>query len=67
MTGETEVEPMAGPRDVSLLRGEVRKRWTEGSEMDRRPWLRRIALTGFAVLLYYGYASAWWMPRMISG
>jgi hypothetical protein len=35
--------------------------------MDRRPWFRRIALTGFAVLLYYGYASAWWMPRMISG
>lgn len=35
--------------------------------MDRRPWIRRIALTGLAVLLYYGYAAAWWMPRMVSG
>ena len=35
--------------------------------MDRSPWFRRIALTVFAALLYFGYAAAWWMPRMISG
>ena len=35
--------------------------------MDRSPWFRRIALTAFAALLYFGYAAEWWMPRMISG
>lgn len=35
--------------------------------MKARPWLTRIALAGFAVLLYYGAASEWWMPRMIPG
>jgi hypothetical protein len=36
--------------------------------MKARPWIEKIALTGFAALLYYGAAAEWWMmPRMISG
>jgi len=66
--GEAEVECSTGPRDVcSPARSRGPETTRKGWVMEKSPWIRRIALTGFAALLYYGYAAAWWMPRMISG
>ena len=30
-------------------------------------WMERLALIGFATLLYLGAASQWWLPRCLAG
>ena len=32
-----------------------------------RPWMMKLALTGFAALLYYAAAADWWLPRTTLG
>lgn len=35
--------------------------------MKLGPWMTRIAVLGFAALLYWGVAADWWMPRLLFG
>jgi hypothetical protein len=35
--------------------------------MSARPWITRVALAAFALLLYWGVAADWWLPRVTSG
>ena len=35
--------------------------------MKAQNWIERLALMGLAVLLYFGVAAGWWLPRVIAG
>ena len=39
----------------------------EGHGMKALNWIEGLALMGLAVLLYYGVAVGWWLPRAIAG